>query len=398
MSSCLCSLILLGSVFMVQAEEFSPQIKALTAGPQFHWFGYYDKFQFDVNDRYVLSMQVDFEHRSPTPDDVISIGMIDLEDGSRWIELGETRAWCWQQGCMLQWRPGSATEVLWNDREDERFVCRILDVESRQLRTLPHPVYHVSPDGQYALGLDFARLEEQRPGYGYKGVVDPYTELNAPQQSTIYRLDLDTGERTDLISLADIEKIRFPNGPAKGKLHFNHIQWSPCGERFIFFSRLNGNNATISYTASSDGSDIRYLGKNSSHFQWRDSEYVTIWADRAYRLYRDDGSGSNKIQWKAGNGHQSYLPHNKDWMITDTYPEGKKREQTLYLYHLPSKKKVILGRFPLPKAYTGEWRCDLHPRLSRDGTKVVIDSPHAGNGRQLYMINIGPIINSSQTP
>ena len=32
--------------------------RALTAGPQFHWFGYYDKLQFGPSDRYVLGMAV----------------------------------------------------------------------------------------------------------------------------------------------------------------------------------------------------------------------------------------------------------------------------------------------------------------------------------------------------
>ncbi len=37
--------------------------------------------------RYVLGMEVPFEHRSPTPDDTIRIGMVDLQDNDRWIEL-----------------------------------------------------------------------------------------------------------------------------------------------------------------------------------------------------------------------------------------------------------------------------------------------------------------------
>ncbi|MYF93298.1 MAG: hypothetical protein F4184_14805, partial [Gemmatimonadetes bacterium] len=68
----------------------------------FHWFGYYDKFQFDPTDHYALGMRVDFEHRLPTEEDVVAIGMIDLADGNRWIDLGQSCAWCWQQGCMLQ--------------------------------------------------------------------------------------------------------------------------------------------------------------------------------------------------------------------------------------------------------------------------------------------------------
>mgnify|MGYP000396849499 CR=1 FL=1 len=88
-------------------------IRAITRGPKYHWFGYYDKLQFDPMGRYALGMEVDFQHRSPRPDDRIRIGMIDLENGDRWTELGRSRAWCWQQGCMLQWRPGSETEILW---------------------------------------------------------------------------------------------------------------------------------------------------------------------------------------------------------------------------------------------------------------------------------------------
>ncbi|MEJ7618950.1 MAG: hypothetical protein WKF30_18690, partial [Pyrinomonadaceae bacterium] len=95
-------------------------------------FGYYDKLQFDPTNRYVLGMQVDFEHRSPRPDDVIKLGMIDLQDGDRWIELGESRAWSWQQGCMLQWLPRSSTEVIWNDRAGDRFVSHVLDVNTRK--------------------------------------------------------------------------------------------------------------------------------------------------------------------------------------------------------------------------------------------------------------------------
>ena len=48
------------------ASEFPP-VRAITRGPKHHWFSYYDKWQFDPSDRFALGMQVDFEHRSPTP-------------------------------------------------------------------------------------------------------------------------------------------------------------------------------------------------------------------------------------------------------------------------------------------------------------------------------------------
>jgi hypothetical protein len=106
-----------------RAEELEsfPPVRRITHGPRHHWFGYYDKLQFDPTGRYVLGMEVPFEHRSPTADDVIKIGMVDLQDGDRWIELGQSTAWCWQQGCMLQWLPGSKTKVLWNDPRGRSF-------------------------------------------------------------------------------------------------------------------------------------------------------------------------------------------------------------------------------------------------------------------------------------
>ena len=55
----------------------TPPVRAITRGPKFHWFAYYDKLQFDPSGRFVLANQVDFEHRSPKPDDVIEVGMID---------------------------------------------------------------------------------------------------------------------------------------------------------------------------------------------------------------------------------------------------------------------------------------------------------------------------------
>ncbi len=112
------------------SDENLPPVRAITRGPRFHWCAYYDKLQFSPDDRFVLANEVDFEGRSPRPDDVIRVGMVDLADGDKWIELGSTRAWNWQQGCMLQWVPGSNREVMWNDREGDRFIARICNMDT----------------------------------------------------------------------------------------------------------------------------------------------------------------------------------------------------------------------------------------------------------------------------
>jgi hypothetical protein len=40
-------------------------VRAITGEPKYHWFGYYDKLQFDPTSRYALGMQVGFDYRSP---------------------------------------------------------------------------------------------------------------------------------------------------------------------------------------------------------------------------------------------------------------------------------------------------------------------------------------------
>ena len=375
---------------------YSSVIHLISNPPGFHWFSYYDKLQFDPTDRYVLGMKVDFEHRLPTGDDVISIGMIDLAGGNQWIELGKSRAWCWQQGCMLQWRPGSDCEIVWNDREGDQYVCRVLDVKTRAMRTLPRAIGTISPDGKLAVCEDFSRIWNFRPGYGYPGIPDRYVEQPAPTEIGVWRMDMDTGEARQLVSIADLVKIPYPGQAPDDRHYVNHLSWDPSGERFLMFNRwIGGGQPTRVFTMAADGSALRLLSAHgASHWAWRDPQHVLIWGEGAYRLYRDDGSGEPmETIWEYLNGHQTYIPdRGSKWLITDTYPQAESNLQELYLFHIPSKNKVALGSFYAPLAYRGDLRCDLHPRLSRSGTKVVIDSTHGGEGRQMYLVDIEEVL------
>src|SRR4051794_2048680 len=176
----------------LQGAEGPLPVRAITKGPRFHWFGYYDKLQFDPTSRFALGTSNDFQHRLVTAADSLKLGMVDLQDGDKWIDLGETRAWSWHQTCMLQWLPGSKEEVIWNDRQGSNFVSHIYNVRTRQKRTLPRAIYCVSPDAQWALCNDFARSASMRPETGYMGGADPYGAELAPSKSGIWRMDLKT--------------------------------------------------------------------------------------------------------------------------------------------------------------------------------------------------------------
>jgi hypothetical protein len=380
----------------------SVRVRQITRGPKYHWFGYYDKLQFDPSNRYVLGMQVGFEHRSPKTDDEIRIGVVDTQNNDRWTDLGRTTAWNWQQGCMLQWRPGSRTEIVWNDREDGHFVSRILDFKSGKQRTLPAPIYALSPDGRSAVYPDFRRLNDCRPGYGYAGIPDPNFNVRVPEDAGIWRLDIASGITKLILPFSDVERIPYPKGyPAGAKHWFNHLLYSPDGSRFIFLHRWRGEAeqgrfSTRMFTADRDGKDLHILDPygRTSHFIWRDPQYVLAWAwhpsipegDKFY-LYRDKTDEVAVVgrDVMTVNGHCTYLPGNK-FILNDTYPD-KDRNQNPYLYEVATGRRTSLGLFYSPKEYTGEWRCDNHPRFSPDGKTVCIDSPH-NSGRQMYLIDI----------
>ncbi|MEE3232534.1 MAG: hypothetical protein VX294_00075 [Candidatus Latescibacterota bacterium] len=378
--------------------------RPVTCGPKFHWFGYYDKCQFNITGRYALGMEVDFEHRAPSQNDELTLGMVDLQGEDKWMEIGSTLAWCWQQGCMLQWRPGSENEIVWNDREHNEFVGRILNLNSGKVTTLPSAIYALSPDGGASISTDFRRIQDMRPGYGYAGLPDPNRHVLAPDDVGVSYQDMNTGKSHLIVSIAEVASLPYPHGDISGAKHyFNHLLVSPDGSRAIFLHRwcfADGPFHTRMMTVGLDGRNLRVVddwGK-TSHFIWRDSENILAWAWRpsngeAFYLFNDrDGSvepvGLGNMEL---NGHCTYLPSTNNrcgWILNDTYPYGEDNKvQEVYLFHPDKQRRITLATFSALEVYRNDSRCDLHPRSNLQGTKIMVDSAHAG-GRQMYLLEM----------
>ena len=283
-------------------EKILPPVRVITKGPKHHWFGYYDKFEFDPTDRYVLGMEVDFEHRQPTPDDEISVGMVDLQDGDRWIELGRTKAWCWQQGCMLQWIPGI---TIGSDLERPR---------RRSIRQ-PHP-RRKNTKNSYATVADLrAHSRRQNGSFGRLQPAERcssrlrlrwhlrqnFNEL-VPDKTGVYHVDMKSGEKQMLFSVAEIVH----RGPRlvtmkDAKHYFIHLLANPYSPRFILLHRWIGpqGTGTRMFTASLDGSDIRLIDANgfTSHFIWRDATHILAFSNqpshgKRFYLFEDAEKGT----------------------------------------------------------------------------------------------------------
>jgi len=392
------------------AKDLAVPLRQVTKGPGFHWFGYYDKLQFDPSSRFALGMRTDVDKRTPQKDDAVEIGLIDLEDGDRWTKLGESRAWSWQQGCMLQWIPQSSTEVIWNDREGDRYVSRIVNVKTGAVRTLPKAIYALSPDGTFAVGTEFSRINSLRPGYGYVGLDDPYYDVKAPKEIGVYRIDLKSGENTLLASLGQLAEIPHHGKDITDNFHwFNHLLVNTDGTRLTFLHRWRKERAdrqtmarsgwsTRMFTLEADGRDLYLLNTDGgvSHFVWADAAHIAafIYSNdiKAMKLFLAEDKtskltpvGHDKIEV---DGHNTFIPGTANrWILNDTYPQGPERLQTLYLYDTRHDRRTNIGRFHEPKEFTGEWRVDLHARTSPNGKRIIIDSSHSGE-RQMWMLDM----------
>ena len=91
------------------------------------------------------------------------------------------------------------------------------------------------------------------------------------------------------------------------------------------------------------------------------------------------------------NGHMTFSPVNKRWMLSDTYPDDRTHERFLFLFDMQTGERRNLGSFYATPDLSKENRCDLHPRWSRDGRQVCIDSVHE-HQRQMYVLDVSAIV------
>jgi hypothetical protein len=252
--------------------------------------------------------------------------------------------------------------------------------------------------GRYALGLNFSRIAQTRPGYGYAGLVDPWAEALHPDADGVYVIDLATGRDDLVVSMCDVwDYLGRPAELAAAKMWFNHTLLNPSETRFVFLVRwpLAGRPGwkTMMFGANVDGSDLKAILTDGmvSHFDWRNDEEILAWSrigaegDHFYLVHVDTGHheivGADCL---TQDGHCSYS-HNGRWILTDTYPDPQSHERTLKVFLPLEGLEVVIGRYASPPPFVGEIRCDLHPRWSPDDREICFDSVHEGH-RQVYVV------------
>lgn len=366
-----------------------------------YFFGYYDLPA--MRGALHLAHKAPFADRLQKKGDRALVGVIDTDSG-KFEELDETEAWNFQQGAMLQWNPAESDEIIYNCVADGEYRAAVMNIKTGKKRFLDMPVANVSPKGDYALSVNFSRIYDFRPGYGYASFADRFYYKNHPEDDGIFLTDIKTGKSKMIISLDEL--WNFAASPFNGndqKIAINHITFNTDGSRFLClvrnFVKPGEQLITATVTANADGSDMFLLSDFAiqSHYNWRDRENVIFYASgkelscsRGWAnnyILRDKSHSGEPVAdyFFVGDNHMSYSP-DRALLLADTYPDGN-RMQALRIYDFAKDMLINIGKFySLPRSVI-DIRCDLHPRWDNEGKRISFDSTHEGI-RGIYMTDI----------
>ena len=363
------------------------------------YYGFHDVKPFNSDNRLLLANRLTIPLHMPTEDDALEVGYLSGEKYSQWHKLSETRAWNYHKGCRLQWVDD--THVIFNTCEGGRLNATICDLSVTDRYLISWPVDSVSPDGRLASSFSYGRLEKLMPGYGYAiGDDEACLEEYAPSSTGLYLIDLQKNERRLLIDLKRLAAIQSEADMA-GKYHFvTHTEFSPDGRYLAFLHRwYNGTFQRTRLIVCDLQTNEFHVSPTTgmvSHYVWNARNGIVAYCrmeDIDSHVYF---SGPDMREWKRcgypklnSDGHHHFI--DDDTFVVDTYPD-KYRHMKLWKVSVTTDEVALLADVKSLKQFVNpdddhNWKCDLHPRVSADGTLVCFDSTHTGR-RSLCVMRI----------
>jgi len=359
----------------------------LGEGSDHYYVGYYDKDPVSAAGTHILCHRVRAEYTEQVEPEEASIGLLSLA-GNSFFELDHTRAVNWQLASRAQWLDENT--IIFNDiidgyQRSVKFDC----VAMKRVAVYDRPFWDISHDKLYAASLNFSRIKNMRPGYGYTGLsIDGDDEI-----LTVF--DLDNGQLIHEISLDDILfKVNFVNGDGDD-VYLNHIVWSPCNKKLLTIFHYNDRNTDVRRVLPvlihlpSLAVDRLYDGGDSWHHTFLNEEQILAYlrADKEffYAIW-SKSSGWVKVEGSMPkkDGHPSMVAES-DKVVVDTYPDRLGIMSLYWGSTIPGAPLTKLIAMRNPPRYSGPLRCDLHPRVSIKHELVICDVP-SDNGRKILVI------------
>lgn len=389
--------------------QFQPYLKngpacavaAITPAEQAFMHTYYDLCPWSPSGRLLACLRLGFEDREPAPDDRAELCVIDLP--ARKIRtVHETTGWGFQTAAHQQW--GRTDRFLYfNDKRDGRGVGVRLDLESGQTKYLEGPIWQVHPDETFAICTCLNRGRLTQRGYGV--TVRPEQELTntvrAAGDDGLFRVDLETGEKTLLIGLDRVwEVLAGREDLEEAILYAFHCKFNPQGTRILLVVRArfeDGRFVASLLTAGADGSSLRTI---VPHRLWRRGGHHPIWhpngrqvlmnltpGDEGMRfclIDADSGEAEVLIDDPPGMGHPSISSDGRLLLTDQTRESGGVRMAAIRLVDLKERTWRELCSAESPAVGGSPLRRDAHPVWDRDCRRICFLAAPAGR-RQLFI-------------
>ena len=374
------------------------EVKIITPNDGYHYFfAYYDMRATGEDGRH-LCHRVPFMDRLPVAEDVAEVGY--LEDG-KFYHIGETTAWNFQQGAMLQYHPFEKNTVYYNVCEDGKFQTVTHNFETGEKKYADRATACVSPDGKWGLAVNFGRIYDFRPGYGYAGFKDEYSEVNAPHEDGVFLVDMEKGTSKQILFYDTLAPISGFN--KEDKVLVNHITFNTASDRFVMLVRnFQRHGSNMGWSTSMVVSDIEGNAHTVlpntyvSHYHWLNAEQIvahcTVEGDKKgmYLVNTTDGTW---IEYdmpyfhEEGNTdiHCNFSPDGR-YIIGDGYPHAENQHRYLLAYDVKTGKSCTLLSAKTDFPVTNDIRCDLHARFVWGGKYISFDTTH-NDRREIALIS-----------
>lgn len=370
------------------------------------FFGFHDISPFSYDDTKVLANQLTIPFRMPVAEDELNVGYFNFNKGKLgdFVPVGHTNAWNYHKGCRLQWL--EKNKVIYNDVIDNTLISRIVDLESKEVETIPFPIDSVSSDGKLAATFNYGRLEKYMIGYGYAPYSEKehYNEEKMPDGTGLFLGNLHNGKKELLLSLLEMTKLGVLTSSYENCFHFvTHSLFSEDGRYISFLHRwvdesktLTRHSRLLCYDLQERKCHVAPTNDMVSHYVWNAKNqiiaYCRIGDEDSHVLFTEPTlQNYQRVAYPRLNsdGHQSFI--NDTSFVTDTYPD-RGRMINLYKVDIPTNLVTRLAKLKSYKSFQSKpgrhWGCDFHPRMNRNGDVVCFDSVHTGK-RALCVMKIG---------
>ena len=388
------------------------RVEKVTPNDGYYIHRFFDTSPWSPSGRYLAVLRLPFQDREPRPDDEAMVEVIDLEN--RIIrDVGTTRAWCTQMGAQQQW--GVDDRFLYfNDIVNGEAVGVRFDLDAEEAFFTEGPLYQVSRDGRFALGVDLFDVNKSQAGYGAAVPADrsPGFERGTGGRA-LWRTDLETGKRECLVSFDELVKV-LPDAKRFKRCAFVgfHVKFNALNDRVLFVLRAVETKARHGrfkrypnlLTLKPDGTDVTVALPYS---EWKKGGHHPNWHPDSRRClmnlkldeenmrfveFRYDGTGLRPLfDDIPGSGHPSYS-HDGQLLVTDAYLSDehvpcRDGAVALRLIDVSQANCTVAAWIPISEAGRGALRCDPHPAWNADGTQVCFNGAPGGR-RQVFVAHL----------